>query len=235
MLAKGTRMSAFGVRTAVVSLGVSCQTAWQIDRHVDLLSSLTGEALVRSSSPFDWLIMPPRSFAGWMGARGGFPDSPDEIVVHPNFYWPRHDLHFWHEFTRDGVVALEDTFEQTRAKFARLLDRFSSLRDYRRCLFFVSNTQSNLDEVTRVSPRMNFHFGRAAMAALTEALSEAIGPAAEVHFVTGRDGSGADPDPAFRIHRLDHDNPDVLGNDAAWADVFRRAIRPPALPDEAAA
>jgi hypothetical protein len=228
-------MSAFGTETAIISLGVSCQTAWQIDRHVDLLSDLLGEPLVKATGPFDWLIMPPASFASWMGAGGLFPDHPGEIVVHPNFYWPRHNLHFWHEFTRDGVVALDETFAQTKMKFTYLLDRFSGLKTFRRCLIFVSNTQSNLDEVVRVSPTMNFHFGREAMAALTQAVRDTIGPAGEIHFVTDRDGTGADPDPAHRIHRLDHHNPHVLGDDAAWAAVFREAVRPRTASDREAA
>lgn len=228
-------MSAFGQQTAIISLGVSCQTAWQIDRHIDLLSTLTGEPLTRATGPFDWLIMPPRSFASWMRAGGRFPDHPGEIVVHPNFYWPAHNLHFWHEFTRDDVVALDETFDETRAKFSYLLDRFAGLKRFRRCLFFVSNTQSNLDEVTRVSPSMDFDFSSAAMAALTRAVSDTLGLAGEVHFVTDRHGAGADPDPAFRIHRLDGHNPHVLGDDDAWSAVFREALRSPGALDRAAA
>ncbi|TNC12760.1 hypothetical protein FF100_13940 [Methylobacterium terricola] len=228
-------MSAFGQRTAIISLGVSCQTAWQIDRHVDLLSSLTGEPLTRATGPFDWLIMPPRSFASWMRAGGRFPDHPREIVCHPNFYWPAHNLHFWHEFTRDDVIALDETFEATRAKFAYLLDRFAELKRFRRCLFFVSNTQANLDVVTRVSPSMDFHFSAEAMAALTQAVTDTLGLAGEIHFVTDRDGAGADPDPAVRLHRLDHPNPHVLGDDEAWAEVFRTALLPRTVLSRAAA
>ncbi|GJD51613.1 hypothetical protein OPKNFCMD_4368 [Methylobacterium crusticola] len=223
-------MSAFGTETAVVSLGVSCQTAWQINKQVDLLSHLTGERLVASSAPFDWLIMPPRSFAGWMAAGGRFPEAPDEIVVHPNFYWPAHNLHFWHEFTQDGAVALDATFARTKAKFAHLLAKVEALRGYRRCLLFVSNTQSNLDEVTRVSPPMDFRFTAGAMAALVEAARVTFGEAAEVHFVARPDRVALADGHPFNLHLIGGEGPggaaDVLGDEAAWERVFRAAIRP---------
>jgi len=228
-------MSAYGTRTAVISLGVSCQTSWQIDRNLGLLSDLVGEPLHRASSPFDWLIMPPMSFASWMRSLDCFPASADDIVAHPNFYWPEHNLHFWHEFTRDGVVALHETFDDTRSKFEYLFRRFLTLRGFSRCVFFVSNTQSNLDVVRCVSPRMDFRFTHATMAAVVAAVRAGVGPMSEVHFVTRHDGADVDPDPAFNIHRLGRDAPEVLGDDEAWADVFRAALLPGALAQSCAA
>ncbi len=218
-------MSAIGDRTAVVSLGVSCQTAWQINRHVGLLSRLAGEALRRVSTPFDWLIMPPGAFVSWMEAGARFPASPDEIVVHPNFRWPRHNLHFWHEFTQDGVPALHATFARTRAKFDHLLDRLAAIRTRERRLFFVSNTQGNLDEVERVSPTLDFAFTQDAMGRLERAVRTAFGQDSEVHFVARADRLDlAGNATGFNVHVLEPGASDVFGSDADWEAVFRAAL-----------
>jgi hypothetical protein len=56
---------------AMVSLGVSCQTAMQIRAHIPLISEMigaelhAGEHLDTSSFPFDWRIMPPKDSAKW--------------------------------------------------------------------------------------------------------------------------------------------------------------------------
>lgn len=220
-------MSVFGKRTAVVSLGVSCQTAWQIKKQAGLLSELAGEPLEAAAGPFDWLIMPPAGFSSWMAAGARFPASPDEIVVHPNFHWPRHNLHFWHEFTTDGAVALHATFDRTRAKFDHLLGKLAAIRACERRVFFVSNTQPNLDEVRRVSPALDFTFTRPVMTGLLGAVRARFGGGSEVHFVTRADRLDLRGDAAgFDVHVLEAASPDVLGCDAEWRAVFSSALDP---------
>jgi len=217
-------MSAYGKKTAVISLGVSCQTAWQIKKQVELVSELVEEPLKPTTYPFDWLIIPPSSFVSWLQNGLKPPSSAGEIITHPNFYWPKHNLHFWHEFTIENRVALLETFQQTQDKFNYLIERFLSHRTAKRCIFFVSNTQSNLDVVKSVSPPMDFHFSRQLMATVVASVRKCFGPASEVHFVTRYDGIGVDPDPDFSIQRIAQDTSEVLGDDAAWAEVFRATL-----------
>ena len=220
-------MSALGSRTAIVSLGCSCQTAWQVNKHAAGLSNLLEEELVIAGLPYDWLIMPPRALLSWLRSGDRFPGSPAEIVQHPNFFWPRHGLHFWHEFTVEGRPALMDRFNATRQKFAHLFVNLHRLHDLERRVFVVSNTQSNLDLVNAVSPGLDFTFTAAIIRELAATVDELIPGNNEFVFVADPTRVTEDVfESGHAVHVLQSGNVDVLGDDGAWAKLLHEVVAP---------
>ena len=218
-------MSAMAARTAIVSLGCSCQTAIQINSHIEALSSVIGEPLMRASLPFDWLIAPPASVAGWLANGNKFPESHCEIVQHPNFFWPRYGLHFWHEFTRGGEAALAETFHQTSQKFAHTSAKLERACRAQRRLFVMSNTQNNLDVVRAVSPLMDFTFTAASLHSVVESVNGRFPGDNSFLFLSRSDRATVDClQCGLDVRLLAPDSSDVSGDPAQWARALSSAL-----------
>jgi hypothetical protein len=200
----------------------------QIDSQLDLLSSIVGEPMARVSLPYDWLIMPPSALVSWISAGQKFPISADEIVAHPNFHWPRHGLHFWHEFIRDGEARVAESFADTQAKFAYLFDRFSSLSRMQRRIWIYSNTQNNLDVVQSVAPALDFRLDANIMRAVATSLNSLFDEGTdEFLFLCRADRVDSNANEAgLPIRILKIDDSEVVGDPIQWAAAFRELIRP---------
>lgn len=128
---------------ALLSAGMSCQTAHQITanrRYIDQLVGAEGEL---RATPFDWLICPIPAAIALLESGRFFPPEAQALTRRKgHVYWPESGTFFWHE-----PLAIRE-FDRVRAKFAHLEQTWRSLAG-RRVLAFWSNTQGNLLSMTR--------------------------------------------------------------------------------------
>lgn len=146
-------MSLIGKKTAVLSLGLSCQTVFQIHQHAQLLSDALGEDLERSRLPLDWTLLPAARATRWIELGKAFPSSPDELVPVPGapgaFHWLETGVEFWHDFKTPDGFDLAGTFATTRDKYERHWDKLRNLGKLEKVFVIVANTQNNLPDIVR--------------------------------------------------------------------------------------
>ena len=231
-------MALIGAKTAVVSLGISCQTTFQIERAEARISSALGEELVKASTPWDWRIVGPADVAGMLRDNNPYPADPKELGGDRRRYWARRRCWFWHDKW--------DDFARFSEKQAHLWANWGKITKTRRQVFIASNTQNNLAqkaaEVGGIEPRV-----RLADLFALQAQLEAMFPAPELHFVTraplmrdleafgfetirerehwvrvktmAREG--------VRLHQLPPDRTSWQGDPAGWEPILDRIVAPP--------
>lgn len=129
-------MALFGRETVVVPLGISCQTAHQVERAAPLLAELTAEIFQQHTTPFDTRIVGAGDMARMIAADEFFPQTADELTGTKRPYWKKHSCHFWH----DGI----GNFWAFKEKQAHLRASWRRIGGYKRKVFILSNTQNNL-------------------------------------------------------------------------------------------
>jgi hypothetical protein len=229
-MAEFGRMALVGKRTALISVGMSCQTVRQLHNAVDLARQITGDkTLTKKSLPFDWLICPPRSAAEMLRDRRFFPTSPDELKAYPLEVvngrapnipgWQQRNTFFWHEFTApDATIA--NGFREVARKFEYLAASFRALRG-KRIFAFVSNTQCNFDmieRVTGVGPQML----ASDLNALKYALDAELGrvPLCVVH-----SGLAMDEPPRFSAFKITQTVDHWAGEESAWQPAIAEFLQ----------
>jgi len=211
-------MSLIGARTAVVSLGVSCQTARQIRRNQALLSTRLGDALQPLSLPLDWMFVPPDAMARLLRSAIRVPPQRGELIAAEQPFWARHGIWLWHD-----PVANDADFTALQARQTRRWVRFDALGALDRRVFVVSNTQNNLNAVARKAPqRLDFRLTRQRMTAIAEALAH-IFPRGRNDLLFVAYAARLGPDAAqagFPLVVLDPDKTDHEGDDRQWTAAF---------------
>jgi hypothetical protein len=135
-------MSAMGVKWSVVSLGMSCQTALQINHAVPLLRTLLNDdTIALRACPFDWLIAPVDSVTRMLQSGEFYPRSPTELSVNHRPYWKAANVYFWHDFKSANP---HEEFATVGQKYAHTAENLRWVAKAKRTLFLVSNTQNNL-------------------------------------------------------------------------------------------
>lgn len=141
-------------RSAVVSLGSSCQTKHQIREMKQSFPDLLGSSVDTSGYPFDWLVIPIGSLCAIIGRDAQFPTlALSELSHEPRdaFRTPiRHlseNFFFWHDFQKDKQIAIDETFDEVRGRYEYLWRKFSALESFDTRIFVISNTQNNLDQI----------------------------------------------------------------------------------------
>lgn len=118
---------------ALVSVGISCQTAHQIEEMPMGLFAGRDE-LVKRSTPFDWLLCPVKSAAKMIGERTFFPSDVAELDLAHKPFWSRMGCHFWHQKDPRGISGWGP----------RVVENWERIADSERKVFIVSNTQNNV-------------------------------------------------------------------------------------------
>lgn len=131
-------MALFGRRTVIVPLGISCQTAHQIERAQGVIAEITNEIFVPETTPFDWRIVGAGDLERMIAENNPYPASADELVGTKRPYWPSRRCHFWHDPAGD--------FAAFTAKQAHLWETWGRIGRFERKVFILSNTQNNLAE-----------------------------------------------------------------------------------------
>lgn len=218
-------VSLIGSRSAVVSLGASCQTARQIRPHHALLSERLGDRLQPRSLPLDWMFAPPAAAARLLRGPVRTPEHPGELVAVQRPFWPRHGVWLWHDPMEDEGEA--GGFAATQGRMARRWERLLALRALERRVFVVSNTQNNLSRVPDIAPQaLDFRFTAARMQALAAAVATVFGAAGnEVLFVAYASRVSRDARKSgFPLAILEPDATDHEGDAAQWGEAFRRFV-----------
>jgi len=79
-----------GAKT-LVSIGMSCQTRFQLSNFA---KSRSDHNICCQSSPFDWLICPPKSVIDLLDAGMPIPKQKDLTVNKERAYWPEFDVYY---------------------------------------------------------------------------------------------------------------------------------------------
>ena len=215
-------MSLIGERSAVVSLGPSCQPARQIRLNQDLLSARLGDDLKPQSLPLDWMLAPPDTAARVIASAVRVPPLRGELIRAQRPFWVRHGLWFWHD-----PVETEADFIALQARQARRWARFAALARLERRIFVVANTQNNLDRVAHAAPqRMDFSLTTQRMNTLATAIAGRFGREGNtVLFLAYASRLSADARTAgFPLVVLEPDKTDHEGDDAQWRAAFERLL-----------
>lgn len=207
-------MTLMGSDTAIVSLGVSCQTAHQLRINQSVAAGLTGEDMAVVRTPFEWMLTPLDSLVAMIRAGEYFPYSLQELdwCVHP--YWSRYDCFFWHE---DIAFAHPTRFHM---RFLRATERLESTARMRRRIFIVSNTQNALEGVAEEAGGFDYSIDDARLDTLQAALDERFGPS-ELYAIGYPHTMTATGDRAFY---LAIDESSWTGDQDQWAEVLRSII-----------
>ena len=218
-------MSIVSAKVAVVSLGMSCQTTWQIQSNARLLVELLRIAgpVAQGGMPFDWLISPPASITGMLAAGCLFPVRAEDLTLNFAPWWPAHNVYYWHEFRLpDGSYELATSFQQTAAKYQYLLNKFVGLAGVERRIFVISNTQNNLDHVARTTGTISDKLAAADIVELCAATDRFFAGPSEYIVVSYADRlDKAVERKNIRTYQLARDASDWQGDIAQWAGVFR--------------
>jgi hypothetical protein len=213
-------MALFCADVALVSLGMSCQGAIQLQVHRSLIANTLGAEATIKRTPFDWLICPPLSAATMIAGDRYYPQRVSELDCSTGTppRWPAMgECYFWHE--PEDVSSAPDSFF---AKFAHTSQTLRDVAGFARPIFFVSNTQENLaDEVQAVAP-IPYTFTDEAIDRLATAVSRRFGAPLYVVSAPTRHELRA-PSNLERLFLMDV-SPGIRGSDSDWSHVFREML-----------
>lgn len=181
----GADISAIGERTAVISLGTSCQTSEQINRNIDLIRALTGDhALEVRAFPFDAVIAEPESVMKALSQKRPYP-SADQLEFFVKPYWRRCNIYYWHHFIEGNSLAAGERLDHFNDLYRRRAKRLRwALESEKRLIFVVSNTQPDLLEKGTQTRSFNPVITAAAMRSLQRTLRKMANREIELIVVT---------------------------------------------------
>lgn len=217
-------MSLLGQRTAIISLGVSCQTARQLIRNAGLLSGLIQDELRHRRMPFDWVISGPEAMAEWIRDDLPFPRSPYDLMSvargSDGYEWRGRRLLFWHDFRGGwrGGLSLFSMFDRNRQKYQHLRKTFQLAGSLERVVLVVSNMQNNL--ATLAGPFADdFRFTERRLAVLKEAVERQLRRNCEMLVVSNNEECAG-------TAVIERDASVWEGNDAGWAAALQAYFAP---------
>lgn len=138
-------MSVMGDQSAVVSVGISCQTYYQIRENIDVIrEELHDASLSPQAFPLDGLICPPCEASALIRGESRFPSKFD-VTQEPVPRWRGRNIVFPHAFKgSDSHYDIGETYDEVKQKFFARWRRFDRLNSMKNLLFVVSNTQNEL-------------------------------------------------------------------------------------------
>ncbi|WP_417685568.1 hypothetical protein [Roseibium sp.] len=218
-------MSVGSPNTAIVSLGMSCQSARQIRSSVEIMSDALAEEFVPERHFFDGLISPIAGMAQLF--EDGFPIFKRGDITpgpgHPT--WQPYGIRFLHHFRAEpgGNADIAAHFDEDLSRFSYLRDKFVALKKRHRVVFVISNSQNNLDEVARDTGIERLHFDRGELERLQKAVDAFMGRACEYLVVSHPKRHGGVELPHLAI--LEADDSEWTGDKKQWRKLFRRYLQ----------
>lgn len=228
-------MSLLGTKIGVVSLGMSCQSAHQIEHHARLIAQLTGDSSAKISRfPFDNLICPPQSAVRMLQADRFHPASMEDLTVGEGAYWREMDAHFWHEFRpkrtglfRRKIMDPVKAFSALMQKYQHTGTKFRALSSIPRLVFVISNSQNNLEMVSRVTGNVDVMLDLAQVDALADQTDAYLGRVCEYVVASYPDRiTGHSSRSNVSVFALKPDDSEWMGDPAQWAALFQTALMP---------
>lgn len=206
---------------AIVSLGMSCQTAHQLRFNQPFLEDLGIGPEAIPANYFDWLICPPDS-ASRLLADGLPRFERKDIVLKSQPFWETYRFYFWHEFRHHEIIDVDAYFEIGQQKFDYLRERFSRLHLYRRLVFVLSNIQGNLPQVRAETGALDFMLDDLKIQSLIRALESYLGRPADFLVVTSKHRFEGSVGSGYDIEFFAEDTSEWKGDKIAWRRCLRR-------------
>lgn len=213
-------LSAGSSHTAIVSLGMSCQSSRQIRTSLEVLSATLEEPVERERHFFDGLIAPIDGMAALF--EDDFPlFTRDQLApgpAHPT--WQPYGVRFLHHF-REGEedADIARYFDEELSRFSYLREKFAELSERRRVVFVISNTQNNLAEVAEETEMGSIAFDDGELNRLQTAVDRFLGRRCEYLVVSYPDRHGGITHPDLTI--LQPDDTEWTGDKAQWRALFQ--------------
>jgi len=213
----------------VMPLGLSCQSAQQIDMNAGNIAHHLGSVEFEvTSTYFDWLITPSQALSGLLSDNLPHPLSESEISLSLGapMFEPYGAL-FYHEMhLPDGrYEKTEESFEQLVSKFRYLSDKTRRLIETRRPLFVWSNTQNDLENVVPHCRSIDLILDMDTIYRIAEAADGINNGPADYLFVTYEDrSSNVFDEDRFTIVKIEPDESLWQGDNDAWAHALAKAI-----------
>ncbi|MDQ0473838.1 hypothetical protein [Labrys wisconsinensis] len=203
-------------KNAVVSFGVSCQTAYQIRRHQRLISAaLNDQDLEWQPSFFDNLIAPASAVVSMFSSEGIAGVRADEIELYQRVRWTRHGLFFWHEQFDKTILSSKYTY-----LLKKTIDLMNSA-DNIVCVF--SNTQNNLIDLSQEIEGVNPHIYERDEDEIIRIIGRYFGGKCRFLFVKNPDiGGDRHVIGNSRGYIIEHNTATWHGNATAWQFIFRQ-------------
>jgi hypothetical protein len=144
------------------------------------------------------------------------------------------DVHYWHEFRpiRGGILRRKKmdpprSFKRLTEKYRHTAAKFRQLAKLERLIFVISNSQNNLDMVSRVTGNLNFVLNRGRIGALADQTDAYFGRPCEYVVATYRDRIvGRSDRRNVSVHELSPDGSEWEGDPEQWAALFRKVLAP---------
>lgn len=223
-------MSAEGHSTAIVSLGISCQSARQIRTHAEEIGHQLGENIQPARHFFDGLIAPVPGVARLF--EDGFPlFGPGNIRMGPHHpVWHPYDIHFLHHFRDEaGAVDIAGRMSEELSRFGHMRGKLQRLSRFERLVFVLSNSQNNLTMVQEETGLTDLHFEASAVGRLRHAVEQYLGRPCEFILVS-LDGRHAG-DLADEVHVLSPDDSEWTGDKGQWRALLLERLAADRQPD----
>lgn len=213
-------VSAGSSHTAIVSLGMSCQSSRQIRTSLDVLSASLGETFERERHFFDGLIAPVDGMAELF--EDDFPlfqrDQIEPGPGHPT--WQPYGIRFLHHFrTEDEDADIDEHFGEELSRFGHMREKLADLANRRRVVFVISNSQNNLTEVAEETGMGSIAFKTGELNRLQTAVDRFLGRPCEYLVVSYPDRHGGIVHPHLTV--LHPDDSEWTGDKAQWRALFQ--------------
>ncbi len=218
-------MSAGSETTAIISLGISCQSARQIRSSIEILSDALGETFEPERHFFDGLISPVAGLASLF--EDGFPLFTREDIIpgpgHPT--WKPYGLRFLHHFRSEpgGVPDIDRHFAEDLSRFSYLRSKFVKLAQRQRIVFVISNSQNNLDEVARQTGLEDLQFRKSELERLQRAVDRFFDRSCEYLIVSHAERHGDVDLPELTI--METDDSEWTGDKTQWRALFQSYLK----------
>ncbi len=136
-------MALLSPQLAIMSVGMSCQVAYQLREQAPAIAALAGVALEVHATPFDWIICGPAGVATMLADGVTLPRDPCELEARHKPYWPARCCWFWH------VKGAITDHANGLARAIQCEGRLEMVHQAQRRIFFLANTQRNLVEQSK--------------------------------------------------------------------------------------
>lgn len=231
-------MSAIGSKLGVVSLGMCCQSTFQIRENVAVIAAAAGdEDLKISGMPFDGLICPPPSAAKMLAANAFYPADPNDLDVGEGAYWRDFDVYFWHEYRaakpsfpllRSAKLDERQAYRDLSGRYRHLGNKFRQIGRVERLVFVICNSQSNLPLIRELTGTVDYVLSVQAVEELCDACDTFFGKPCEYIFATYADRViGSTQRENLSVFHLRPDDSEWTGDSAQWAELFRTYFAAP--------
>lgn len=225
-------MSLLGDDVAIISLGLSCQAAHQIEVNAPLLRALTGDASLQPSAlPWDYLLTPVSGLVESLIAPGEFPAREELSRRGPapgKPWWRRRNILYWHAFASSGgyedLDDIDGAYAGAREKFEHMAAKLPALRQRDRVIAVVTTTQYNLGGILAWSSTGAPFISPTELTTIHDLARDQLN--AELLVVTCPDHHAGVAVPGVTIveRRYDPANEDWTGCSEAWREALQAAL-----------